>query len=299
MTPLVAIFGPTASGKSEVAIRVAAAIGGEVVNADAAQIYRGLDLGAAKLPLAARGGIPHHLMDIADPDLLVPVAAYQELAWQAIAEVRRRGRVPIVCGGSGMYVRAALGEWRFAGAPPDANVRRELAELGTGELHRRLTQVDPETAGRLSPGDRPRIVRALERTLGESGRQRSDQAHLPQGPVLKFGLYVPRPELYRRIDERAARIWPDLLAEARQLEARGLTGDLPAQRAIGYREALRCLSGEIPETVAIRLLQQSTRRLAKRQMTWWRREPNAIWLSPDARCADHIADYVADISRAP
>lgn len=295
MIPIVCVFGPTASGKSDVAIDVARAVHGEIVNADAAQIYRGLDRGAAKLMLAERRGVAHHLMDLADPDIVIPVAVYQELAWQSIAEIRRRGHVPIVCGGSGMYVRAALGEWRFEGTPPDPAMRRELRALPDAELQGRLRQVDPEAAALLGASDRPRLLRALERRLGPDGAQ-VQRAPAPLGPIRKFGLYVPRDELYRHIDERALRLWPSLLKEAELLIARSLTGDLPAQRAIGYGEAMRFLRGDLAEGDAIRMMQQSTRRLAKRQMTWWRREPNTIWLHPQG-AADRIVDVLRSAER--
>ncbi|EQD27894.1 tRNA isopentenyltransferase, partial [mine drainage metagenome] len=202
----------------------------------------------------------------------MPVAVYQELAFQAIAEIRRRGRVPIVCGGSGMYVRAALGEWRFEGSSPDRDLRRELRALSSADLHLRLVRADRHAAAHLSPADRPRILRAMERLHAGTAPQKAvSLAMVPHGPILKFGLYVPRGELYRRIDERAKTLWPELLSESARLLEHSLTGDLPAQRAIGYREALLYLRHEMGEADAIAHLQQSTRRFAKRQMTWWRR----------------------------
>lgn len=275
MRPVLALFGPTAIGKTAAAVELALQLGGEVVNADAAQLYRGLDRGAAKITMPERRGVAHHLMDIADPDQRVSVAAYAALAQGAIGEVRRRGAVPILCGGSGLYLRAALGEWDAFGAPPDPVLRRWAQAQDDETLCARALAADPAAAS-ISPHDRPRLVRAIER-----GGASAPAALRPLEGVRKFGLFVPRPVLYARIDARALALWPHLVREARRLARyRGL-GDLAALRAIGYKEAFLFLDGKISEEEAIVRLQRDTRHFAKRQMTWWRREPDVIWLRPE------------------
>lgn len=287
MSVVVALFGPTAVGKSWVAVEVARRVGGEVVNADATQVYRGLDLGAAKLPFAERQGIAHHLLDLSDPQMPLSVAAFQEIAMPTIGEVLRRGRVPIVCGGSGLYLRAALGEWIIPSAPPDPVLRAWAREGRPEELYREALAADPTGAAQLSPQDRPRLLRLIERARGGA----APGAGTPPWPVLKVGLSLPRAELHQRIERRAEQLWPHLLAEAGRLLERAAGGQLPAVRALGYREALQCLRGELRPDEGVARLCRDTRRLAKRQMTWWRRERNAVWLRPDD-AARAVSDLV-------
>ncbi len=274
----VAVFGPTAVGKTEFAIALAQRIGGEIVNADAVQLYRGFDRGSAKPPLGERGGVAHHLLDIADPEMPVSVAVYQKLAEHAIREIERRGRVAVITGGSGLYLRAALGEWRAFGSPPQEDVRSWATQASLEELRARALAADPGAAARISPRDRPRLVRVIERA--QAGVSPRVQSPLPQ-PVLKIGLQRPRKDLYARIDERCALLWPLLLEETAALAARGEQAKALVQRTIGYREALEAMRGERQADEAIALLRQNTRRLAKRQLTWWRREPSTIWVRPD------------------
>jgi len=278
MRRMIAVFGPTAVGKSRFCLELAQAIGGEIVNADAVQLYRGFDLGAAKPAAAERCQVAHHLLDIADPGMDVTVASYQLLAADAIREIRRRGAVPIISGGSGLYLRAALGEWDAFGLPPDPALRRWAEQAPTEAVRERALAVDPEGAARLSPSDRPRLLRVIERA---AERARAGQGFPGPGGVLKVGLHLPRPILYRRIDERAKAMWPHLLRETRDLLARGPAAAQMAARTIGYREALAFLQGDVGEEEALRAVQQSTRRFAKRQVTWWRRERDTIWLRPE------------------
>ncbi len=276
MSLRIAVFGPTAVGKSAFSLALARAIGGEIVNADAVQLYRGFDRGSAKPGAAERADVAHHLLDIADPGMDITVATYQLLAEGAIREIERRHGIPIVSGGSGLYLRAALGEWRAFGSPPDPDVRRWAAAATNEEIYLRAAALDPAGAARLSPSDLPRLLRLIERA-GHGA---------PQPPAggsrwLKIGLQLPRDELYRRIDRRAEQLWPHLVRESEDLMARGPAAIALAGRTVGYREALRHIGGELSAQAALREVQTQTRHLAKRQLTWWRREPDTIWLRPD------------------
>ncbi len=276
MSRPIAVFGPTAVGKSAFCLQLAAEIGGEIVNADAVQVYRGFDVGSAKPSAEERERVPHHLLDVADPDMGITVATYQLLAQQAIREVERRGAVPIVSGGSGLYLRAALGEWDAFGAPPDPEVRRWAEAADIAEVYEKAMAVDPLGARRLSPQDRPRLIRVIERSRAAGGGGGATPVRF-----LKIGLQLPRAQLYARIDERALTLWPHLLRETSLLVTRGPQASALVERTIGYREALRHLRGETGPEEAMRQVQMETRRLAKRQLTWWRREPDTIWLRPD------------------
>ncbi len=278
MSLRIAVFGPTAVGKSGFAMALAGEIGGEIVNADAVQLYRGFDAGSAKPAPAERLLIAHHLIDIADPGMEITVASYQLLAAAALREIERRGAVPIVSGGSGLYLRAALGEWDAFGAPPDPEVRRWAEAAPAEEVYLRAVALDRDAAQRLSPQDRPRLVRIIERARA----QRTPAAGVGQRSYIKIGLQLPREELYARIDQRAIELWPHLLEETERLIARGAAAVSLAERTIGYREALRHLRGEVGRDEGLAQVQTNTRRLARRQLTWWRREPNTIWLRPES-----------------
>ncbi len=277
MRARIAVFGPTAVGKTKFAIELARKVGGEIVNADAVQLYRGFDRGSAKPSLAEQGGVAHHLLDIADPEMPVSVALYQEIAEKVMVEIERRGAVPIVTGGSGLFLRAAMGEWDDFGAPPNPEVRRWAASVDVAQVCDRAMSVDPAAAGRLSPGDRPRLVRVIERALSP----RTTASRGLRARFLKIGLQRPRPELYARIDARAALLFPALSEETPRLIARGEAAEVLVRRTLGYREAARAMDGELSPEEALAVLRQGTRRLAKRQLSWWRGEANAIWVRPD------------------
>jgi tRNA dimethylallyltransferase len=290
MSLRLAVFGPTAVGKTEFCLALARAVGGEIVNADAVQLYRGFDRGAAKPTLRERQDVAHHLLDIADPGMEITVASYQALAREAIVEIERRGAVPIVSGGSGLYLRAALGEWRGFGLPPDPEVRRWAAQTPVGEIRKRAAAVDPVAVEGIAPSDRPRLVRIIERQAG-SGSTRSEP--LATGGFLKIGLMLPRDELYRRIEQRALALWPSLVVETEALLLQGISAVALAARTIGYREALAHLKGDLSEEEALQRVRIGTRRLAKRQLTWWRRERDTIWLHPQ----DGLRQLLACIGR--
>jgi tRNA dimethylallyltransferase len=279
---VIAVVGPTAAGKSELALGLALALGGEVVNADSMQLYAGMDIGTAKLSPAQRRGVPHHLLDIWDVRQAASVAAYQRLAREVIVGVHARDRMPVLAGGSGLYLRAALDNLEFPGTDPAVRDRleAELAAAGPGALHARLATLDPAAATAILPSNGRRIVRALE-VIEVSGRPFA--AVLPhyesRYPVVQIGLRVGRGELDRRIAERTARMWREgLVDEVAALERAGLREGRTASRALGYAQVLRFLAGEYDEDEARAQTILATRRFARRQEAWFRRDPRVIWL---------------------
>ena len=278
--PLVAVVGPTGSGKSELGIALAEALGGEVINADAMQFYRGMDIGTAKLPVDERAGVPHHLLDVLDVRDEASVASYQESSRQVIAEVRSRGNVPILVGGSGLYLRAALDELEFP--PTNAAVRARLESEndahGSAALRQRLAAVDPVSAERL--GDERRVIRALE-VYEITGRPFS--SYMPQRVyhqrAVQVGLQVDRDILKERLAERVhIMIERGLLEEVRILDERGLREGRTASRALGYSQFLRVLDGEWSPAEAVENTIAATRRFARRQLTWFRADERVQWL---------------------
>jgi len=281
-THVIAVVGPTATGKSGLAIELAQALGGEIVNADSMQLYQGMDIGTAKEPEAARQAVPHHLLDIWPVTQAANVAEYQKLARAAIDEIIARGRVPILAGGSGLYVRAALDDLEFprTDAGIRARLEEELGRLGAAALHARLAGLDPAAAGAILPGNGRRIVRALE-VIEISGRPftATMPAYLQNRPAIQIGLTLPRPELDRRIAARVDRMWQaGLEAEVRSLAALGLRDGKTASRALGYQQLLRYLDGEWTLEEARLETIKTTRRFARRQESWFRRDPRIRWL---------------------
>ncbi len=265
---VIAVVGPTAAGKSELSLGLAVALGGEVVNADSMQLYAGMDIGTAKLGPAQRRGVPHHLLDIWDVREAASVAAYQRLAREAIAGIHARGRVPVLAGGSGLYLRAALDNLEFPGT--DAAVRdrleAELATAGAGALHARLAALDPVAATAILPSNGRRIVRALE-VIEVAGRPFAAVLPEYESPyaVVQLGLRVGRGELDRRIAERTERMWrAGLVGEVAALEKAGLREGRTASRALGYAQVLRFLAGEYDEDEARAQTILATRRFARR-----------------------------------
>ncbi len=280
---MIAVVGPTAAGKSDLGVGLALRLGGEVVNADSMQLYRGMDIGTAKLTLAERRGVPHHLLDIWDVTEAASVAEYQRLARAEIDRLLAEGRTPVLVGGSGLYVRGALDALEFPGTDPAVRARLEgeLAESGPGALHARLAVADPAAARAILPGNGRRIVRALE-VIEITGRPFT--ASLP-GPepvydTVQIGVDVERPELDARIAARVDRMWEDgLVAEVRELEAAGLREGRTASRALGYQQVLAHLAGECTEDEARAETVRATKRFARRQDSWFRRDPRVHWLS--------------------
>jgi tRNA dimethylallyltransferase len=279
---VIAVLGPTAAGKSGLGLALARALGGEVINADSMQLYRGMDIGTAKLTPAERQGVPHHLLDIWDVTQAASAAEYQELARAAIAAIAACGRVPILVGGSGLYVRAALDGLCFPRTAPQVRARleAEIATTGPGPLHDRLAELDPAAADAILPSNGRRIVRALE-VIELTGGPFS--ATLPGYeslyPTVQLGLRVDRAELDLRITARAGQMWQQgFVAEVRGLEERGLRGGLTASRALGYKQVLRHLAGEWTDEQARQETVRATKKFARRQESWFRRDPRIVWL---------------------
>lgn len=284
--PVIAVVGPTAVGKSALSLALARSLGGEVVNADSMQLYRGMDIGTAKLPPARRAGIPHHLLDVWEVTKTASVSEYQQLARAEIAHIRARGRIPVLVGGSGLYVRAAIDKLEFPGTDPAlrARLERELAVAGAAALHARLASRDPVAAAAILPGNGRRIVRALE-VMELSGRPFS--ATLPEyqsvSETVQIGLRVARDELDRRIVGRVSGMWREgIVAEVRELVKVGLRDGKTASRALGYAQVLRFLDGEWTEDQAAAETVRATRRFARRQDSWFRRDPRIRWLPADS-----------------
>jgi tRNA dimethylallyltransferase len=283
---VIAVVGATATGKSDLALGLARALGGEVVNADSMQLYACMDIGTAKLTTAEQGGIPHHLLSIWDVRHPASVAEYQRLAEQAISEISGRGATPVLAGGSGLYVRAALGDLSFPATDPAVRQRLadELAAAGPGALHDRLAALDPAAAAAILPSNGRRIVRALE-VIELSGRPFT--AVLPEyayrRPALQIGLAADRAELDRRIAARVDRMWQaGFVAEVAALDRAGLRKARTASRALGYAQVLRFLAGDCGEDEARAETILATRRFARRQEAWFRRDPRVAWLDAGA-----------------
>jgi tRNA dimethylallyltransferase len=285
--PVVAVVGPTAAGKSELSLRMAAALDGEIINADSMQLYRGMDIGTAKLTKAERGDVPHHLLDIWDVTETASVSEYQRLARAVIADIQARGRTPILVGGSGLYVRAAIDNLEFPGTDPAlrARLEAELTALGPAAMHGKLAAADPAAAAAILPSNGRRIVRALE-VIELSGRPFS--ATLPGYDAVlasvQVGLAIPRPRLDDRIAARVRRMFSDGLVDevTRLADAAapggGLRAGLTASRALGYAQVLRHLDGAWTEADAEAETVRATRRFARRQESWFRRDPRVRWL---------------------
>ncbi|MFE6224719.1 MULTISPECIES: tRNA (adenosine(37)-N6)-dimethylallyltransferase MiaA [unclassified Streptomyces] len=280
---VIAVVGPTAAGKSDLGVYLAQQLGGEVVNADSMQLYRGMDIGTAKLTPEERGGVPHHLLDIWDVTEAASVAEYQRLARAEIDRLLAEGRTPVLVGGSGLYVRGAVDALEFPGTDPDVRARleAELDERGSGVLHARLAAADPEAARAILPSNGRRIVRALE-VIEITGKPFT--ANLPGHEsvydTVQIGVDVARPELDERITTRVDRMWEaGLVDEVRALEAVGLREGRTASRALGYQQVLAALAGECTEDEARAETVRATKRFARRQDSWFRRDPRVHWLS--------------------
>ena len=282
--PLVIVLGPTGSGKSGLALDIAQTFDGEIVNCDSLQLYRMFDAGTAKVPLAERRAIPHHLIDACEPDQVFTAGEYVRRARPLLREISRRGRLPVVVGGTGFYLRALL-EGLFAGPERDERLRSRLAsaeERRPGFLHRALRRFDPGSAARIHANDRNKLIRSLEVCLSAqkpmSELFASGREPLAGFRPVKIGLDPPRDALYRRLDERCRRMWTgQLVEEVRQILQAGVPATAKPFESIGYKEALDFLRGGLTEAEALVQMQRHTRRYAKRQMTWFRREPEVSW----------------------
>ena len=283
---LICIVGPTAVGKTEIAIQLAQHLDAEIVSLDSRQIYRGMDIGTAKPTLDQRGAVPHHLIDCVGVDQPFSVAEYQRLADTAIAEIRERGKPAMAVGGAGLYFRGII-DGLFDGPGADAEIRsklqREADEHGNVALHERLRRCDPETADRVHPNNRVRVIRALEvyELTGKpiSVLQGQWKTNEPRYPFRAFGLNIPRETLYQRIEERVDRmVEAGLIEEVKGLLDQGYPRNCVAMQSFGYKELIDYLDRNRTLHEAITLLKQNTRRFAKRQLTWFRNDPRIEWL---------------------
>ncbi|GAA1724199.1 tRNA (adenosine(37)-N6)-dimethylallyltransferase MiaA [Streptomyces yatensis] len=300
---VIAVVGPTAAGKSDLGVALARHLDGEIVNADSMQLYRGMDIGTAKLTEDERQGVPHRLLDIWDVTQTASVAEYQRLARAEMDRLLDEGRTPILVGGSGLYIRGAIDALEFPGTDPAVRARleAELEERGSGVLHARLAAADPEAARAILPSNGRRVVRALE-VIEITGRPFT--ANLPGHEAvydtLQIGVDVERPELDERIALRVDRMWDaGLVEEVRLLEAAGLRSGRTASRALGYQQVLAALAEECTEEEARAETVRATKRFARRQDSWFRRDPRVHWLSGAAdRRGELLASALALVERA-
>ncbi|NLJ86423.1 MAG: tRNA (adenosine(37)-N6)-dimethylallyltransferase MiaA [Firmicutes bacterium] len=304
MVPILVIVGPTAVGKTQLSIEVAQRVDGEIISADSMQIYRGLDIGTAKPTEEEREGIPHHMMDIVEPWEEYSVAEYQAMVEDILQEVALRDKVPILTGGTGLYIRAVLEGFIFDGEGKDEAFRTRMQLIaetqGNEALHSRLQAIDPQTANRLHPNDLRRVIRALEvyETTGVplSRHLQMQSEQPPRHKSIKFGLMRDRKRLYERIDARVdMMLEKGLLAEVQHLLDRGLSNESTAMQALGYKELVAYLRGEYDRQEAVRLLKRDTRRYAKRQLTWFRRDRNIIWLNLDKLSTEEAVEQITSI----
>ncbi len=277
---VLAVVGPTAAGKSDLAVELALERGGEIVNADSMQLYRGMDIGTAKLSIEQRRGVPHHLLDVWEVTRTATLAEYQALALAAVDDIQSRGRVPVVVGGSGMYVHAVIDRWEIPGTDPDvrAALEAELATVGSAAMHQRLADADPAAALAILPTNGRRIVRALEVVALRGSFSATLPTFDPNPAVELIGLRVAREQLDARIAARVQSMWDaGFVDEVRRLEASGLREGRTASRALGYAQVLEHLAGQCSEEDAQRETARATQRFARRQESWFGRDPRIQW----------------------
>lgn len=295
--PLVILTGPTAVGKTALSIKLAKKIQGEIISADSMQVYRHMDIGSAKIRPEEMEGIPHHMLDILDPMEEFNVVIFQEKVKQCIREIYERGHIPILTGGTGFYIQAILYDIDFQENPDDTRIRKELeqlaAEKGSLYLHRQLQAVDPVSAEAIHPNNSKRVIRALEfyHLTGEkiSEHNEAEKQKPPAYRSCYFVLNDQRERLYQRIDTRVdVMIKAGLVEEVERLKQMGCHQAMVSMQGLGYKEILRFLEGEISLEEAVYLIKRDTRHFAKRQLTWFRRERDVIWLSKDAGNSESV-----------
>ncbi len=304
--PLVILTGPTAVGKSELSLSLAKAIDGEIISADSMQVYRGMDVGSAKLMPSEQQGVPHHLLDILDPEEEFNVVLFQRLAAQAVRDICQRGHIPIVTGGTGFYIQALLYDIDFTENDEDTSFRSGLEDLAAKEgadvLYQRLLAVDPKACETIHKNNVKRVIRALEfyEKTGQRISEHNESQRQNQSPY-RFAYFVlndERSALYSRIDRRVDQMLENgLEAEVRRLAAQGCTKDLVSMQGLGYKEMLAYLNGELSLEEAVYIIKRDTRHFAKRQLTWFRRERDVIWLEKEQYQHDdnRILAYMLDV----
>lgn len=286
--PLIILAGPTAVGKSEAAVALAKKIGGSVISADSMQVYRGMDIGTAKITREEMQGIPHYLIDILEPEEAFHVVRFKGLARQAADEILAMGRIPILCGGTGFYIQALLYDIDFTEEAPETEIRAELEEIASREgseaLYRMLSEVDPAAAAEIHPNNRKRVIRALEfyRLSGSRISEHNEAERKKEAAyrALYVCLTMERKKLYERINSRVDEMLEKgLLAEVSALREKGYTRDMVSMQGLGYQELLMYLDGEIDLPEAVRRIKRDSRHFAKRQLTWFKREPEVQYLT--------------------
>ena len=298
----IVLVGPTAVGKTAAAIKLAKRVDGEIVNADSMQVYKGMDIGTAKPSFSERETVQFHLLDVVSPEVQFTVSDWKELAEKTILEIHARNKQAIVCGGTGLYIRALLENWSLAETPSDDSIRNLLKKRaeseGSNSLHSELAEVDAKSAIRIHPNDVVRIIRALEVYLASGKRisehQEEDRATQSRRPSKTWGLSLPRPELYARIEDRIDRMFEDgFETEVRDLLSREFVADSNAMKSLGYKETELYLQGDYDRAEAIRLIKQNTRRYSKRQMTWFNADHQIVWIDCSELNSAEIAARIA------
>jgi len=297
--PLILIVGPTAVGKTELAIQLADRLNGEIVSADSRLFYRGMDIGTAKPTRAEQRRVPHHLIDITNPDEILSLAVFQQKAHQAIADIHTRNKIPLLVGGTGQYIRAVTEGWSPPEVKPDERLREELEkkkeERGEYWLHERLRALDPEAAQKIDARNFRRTIRALEVIL-RTGRKFSEQRGQSESPhhLLPIGLTRPRPELYARVDQRIEEMFANgFVDEVKRLLRAGYSPVLPTMSAIGYRECIRVVNGELNEEQAKAEIRRATRVFVRRQANWFKEsDPNIRWFNVEEGVVEEIEAHL-------
>ena len=308
MRPLIVLTGPTAVGKTALSIALAKAVKGEIVSADSMQVYRHMDIGSAKITAEEMQNVPHHLIDVLEPWEEFHVVRFQELAREALEGIYERGQIPILTGGTGFYIQAILKDVDFTENGEDLTYRSELEQLakkeGSGYLHALLLEADPKSAEAIHPNNTKRIIRALEyyRQTGEPISAHNEEQRKKASPYnyAYFVLTDDRKHLYDRIDLRVDRMLADgLVEEVRHLKELGCTRDMISMQGLGYKEILAYLDGELSYEEAVYILKRDTRHFAKRQLTWFKREQDVIWIDRQSfgYQDDKISEYMQEICR--
>ena len=299
--PLILIVGPTAVGKTELAIQLAERLNGEIVSADSRLFYRGMDIGTAKPTVQEQERVPHHLIDVANPDEILSLAVFQERAREAITGIHTRNKIPFLVGGTGQYIRAVTEGWTPPEVEPDVRLREELERLkdekGRNWLHDKLRSLDPDATQKIDPRNFRRTIRALEVIL-TTGKRFSEQRGQIESPyrLITVGLTRPRPEIYERVDQRIDIMFANgFLDEVRSLLAKGYSPSLPTMSAIGYREAIRVIQGESTEEQAKAEMRRITRVFVRRQANWFKgSDPNIKWFRVEQGVVMEIESYIQE-----
>ena len=297
--PLILIVGPTAVGKTELAIQLAERLNSEIVSADSRLFYRGMDIGTAKPTLEEQARVPHHLVDIANPDEILSLAVFQQKALKAITDIHTRNKIPFLVGGTGQYIRAVTEGWSPPEVKPDERLRNELGKMkeekGSEWLYAKLESLDPEAASKIDPRNMRRTIRALE-VIMTTGRKFSEQRGQIESSyhLISIGMTRPRAELYERVDQRIEMMFAkSFLDEVKSLLAKGYSPSLPTMSAIGYRECIKVIKGELSEEQAKAEIRRATRIFVRRQANWFREsDPNIRWFRVEEGVESNIESYI-------